>query len=104
MQIPDPTDLDAAHAAQEETARGAAKRREQEIADFRWLMSDPHGRRFVWRLMSEGGVFYETFVPGDALATAHREGKRVQGLKLLNEVLEVCPEHWVNMMRDQKKQ
>lgn len=31
------------------------------IEDFRWVMSDPRGRRFLWRLLDMTRLFGETF-------------------------------------------
>lgn len=53
----DPTDL----ASQEEAKALAAKTREEAQAqsnlDFKWLMSDERGRRFMWQLLSECGMY-----------------------------------------------
>lgn len=46
---------------QDEDAKEIA--RQQEIADFRWLMSDPRGRRFMWRLMGHCKVFQPHSTP-----------------------------------------
>lgn len=100
MDSQDPTDLEAAQAQREESEKERTKQREVEVADFKWLMSEPRGRRFVWRLMREGGVFHSTF-SGNALEMARNEGRREQGLALVNEVLAVCPEQWLNMIKDQ---
>jgi len=97
-----PTDLEAQQREREEAERAATKRREQDRDDFKWVMSDARGRRFVWRLMRDAGVFRSTFAPGDALTSAFNEGNRQNGLALMNEVLAVCPEHWLNMVKEQK--
>lgn len=102
MDALNPTDLAAAQEAREKAEREQQKRREQERDDFKRVMADAWGRRFVWRLMGEAGVFRSSFVPGDALAGAFAEGQRQQGLRLVNEVLAVCPEHWLTMIREQK--
>lgn len=102
-QEPNPTDLTAQGEAKEKTEREHQIRREREIADFKWLMQDERGRRFVWRLMREAGVFHSTF-DAEALVMARREGERSQGLKLLNEVLGTCPEKWIEMINDAKRQ
>lgn len=53
----DPTDL----ASQDEAKANAAKIREQAKAqsnlDFKWLMSDERGRRFMWELLGECGMY-----------------------------------------------
>lgn len=99
---PNPTDLEGAAEAQEELAKQQAKRREVEMADFRRLMSEPFGRRFVWRLMSEANVFRDV-ESDNPLHLAKFNGERRQGLRLLNEILTLCPEQWVNMIKDQAR-
>ncbi|MCE4056303.1 Bbp19 family protein [Pseudomonas sp. Au-Pse12] len=64
--------------------------RAQEIADFRWLMNDPRGRRFMWRSMGRCRVFQPSIGPTDA-ATNFNEGQRNVGLFLLGEINELCP-------------
>lgn len=97
-----PTDLGAQQKAREAAEREAKARREREIADFRWLMQDERGRGFIWRLMREGRVFHSSF-DADPLVMARNEGKRDQGLRLVNELLELCPEKWLEMINDQKR-
>lgn len=98
----DPIDLAAAKAARDLAETEAAKLREQEVSDFRWVVQDGRGRRFIWRLMREARVFHSSF-SAEALTMAHHEGQREQGLKLLNELLELCPEKWLEMINDQKR-
>ena len=98
----DPTDLEGNAAAEQARRVEEAKEREREVADFKWVMADPHGRRFVWRLMKEGRVFQDLGA-NDALELAKQAGERRQGLRLVNEVLTVCPEQWLAMIKDQKR-
>ena len=97
---PAPTDLDEVAKAKEEAELEARKRRENEVADFQWVMSDARGRRLVWRLMREAGVFHSS-LSDNALELAANEGRRRQGLLLLDEVMKVCPQHWISMIKDQ---
>ena len=72
-----------------------------EIEDFVWLMSDKRGRRIVWRLLSEAGVFRASYVPGiDAMQTAFAEGGRSQGLKLMAWIAEHCPDRFSEMQKE----
>lgn len=47
-------------------------------------MSDPRGRRFIWRLLGITGIFRSSFTGNSE--TFFREGERNVGLKLLTEV------------------
>ena len=102
QQEPDPIDLDAARAAREIAEREQKAKREIEISDFKWLMTDERGRRFVWRLMSEGRVFHNP-AGADMFEIGRQVGEKSQGLKLLNELIALCPEKWLEMINDQKR-
>ena len=97
---PDPTDLEAARSLDEVSAQRKAKAREREVADFKWLMNDPRGRRFVWRLMTQAHVFRDTDA-ASVIELARAAGQRRQGLIVLDEVIKLCPEHWLTMVKDQ---
>lgn len=89
---------------QDETRKAAGQRqklaRKQEVADFVWLMGDPRGRRIVWRQLSAAGVFQSSFDP-TAMTMAFNEGRRSEGLRLLAQIHELCPDLYVTMMKEQ---
>lgn len=90
---------------QQEIADASEKKKNlaklQEIADFRWLMDDPRGRRQVWRWLSDAGVFQQSFNP-DAMTMAFKEGRRAAGLQLLGQIHAICPDHYTTMMKEQQ--
>lgn len=86
-----------------EKARRAALERQTEIDELLWLMSDKRGRRFVWRLLQRTGIYQLSFVPGDASATAFKEGNRNQGLQLLSQVMQHCPDRFSEMQKEVTK-
>ncbi len=69
---------------------------EQHIADFRRLMDDPVGRRFMWRLLGRCRIFMPSIGPSDA-ATNFNEGQRNVGLFLLGQINQLCPAHYAVM-------
>ncbi len=69
-----------------------------EIEDFKFVVSDKRGRRFVRRLLENAGVFRLSFNATNESSTAFNEGARNQGLALLNEITEVAPEHLTEIM------
>ncbi len=72
-----------------------------EIEDFIWLMSDKRGRRIVWRLLGEAGVFKTSYQPGmDAMQTAFNEGGRNQGVKLMAWITQHCPDRFSEMQKE----
>ncbi|NHN85795.1 hypothetical protein GOB93_14255 [Acetobacter musti] len=50
--------------------------------DLLWVCSDPRGRRVLARILQGTGPLAASFIPGDALGTAYREGQRSVGIEL----------------------
>lgn len=75
-------------------------RRKQQIVDLGAVMDSPEGRRFVWRMLSEAGVFRPSFIAGAADVTAFNEGSRNFGLILLAEIMAELPESFLIMQRE----
>ncbi len=71
-----------------------------EVADVRFLLGTQQGRRYVWRHLTNAGIF-ETSFTGNS-TTFFNEGKRAVGLKMLAEVMEANPEAYVVMMSEAK--
>lgn len=53
----DPTDLDAAAERDEQEQNLDAIHKFREQDDFKWIMSDERGRRFVWGILERSGLF-----------------------------------------------
>jgi hypothetical protein len=98
----DPLDTHQQDAQRDEHAKRLELTRKQETADFEWLMADPRGRRIVWRQLAAAGVFQSSFDPA-AMNMAFNEGRRSEGLRLLAQVHELCPDLYVTMMKEQSK-
>ena len=75
--------------------------RENEEADIKWLMSSKRGRRVVWRLLEQAGVFRLSFNT-NAMAMSFSEGNRNYGLQILNLIHTLCPELYPTMIKEQK--
>lgn len=65
-------------------------------ADFKWLLDDPRGRRFVWQLMGRCNVFSPVFNTHGGLMNFN-EGRRDTGLFLLAEINRLCPAQFAVM-------
>lgn len=103
METHDPLDLTGQERQREQREVAAKLEGKTEGDDFMWLMSSKRGRRVVWRLLSEAGVFRVSFEPGmDAMSTAFREGHRNAGLLLINQIFELCPERYAEMAKEQQ--
>lgn len=62
-------------------------------------MTSKRGRRIVWRLLEEAGVFRISFNP-NAMQMAFNEGNRNYGNKLLASIHALCPELYPVMVRE----
>jgi len=82
-----------------EKATKAQLAAQTEIDDLLWLMSDKRGRRYMWRLLGESGVFHVTHT-GEALSSAFNEGRRSRGLDVLKEITQHCPDRFSEMQKE----
>ena len=62
--------------------------------DITRLMQDAGFRRFVWRLLEQAGIYHSSF-RSDALQMARCEGRREQGLMLLDLISSITPEEYI---------
>lgn len=74
--------------------------RQVEANDVKWLMSSKQGRRFVWRLLGEAGVFRTSFTGNSE--TFFKEGKRAIGLFILGEISAHSPEAYALMQTESR--
>lgn len=75
----------------------------QDIADFKWLMSDSRGRRFMWRTLGRCRLFQSSIGPTDAI-TNYNEGQRNVGLLLLSQVNDLTPSLYAVMAAENAPQ
>lgn len=95
----DPFDLTGQEAEADDKATKGKLDRETEEADIKWLMSSKRGRRIVWRLLSQSGVFQPVFHP-TAMVMSFQEGKRNYGLQMLAAVNTHCSDLYTAMMKE----
>lgn len=89
-------DLDPDELAVQEAAKEA---RQKEVDDVEWMLGHPSGRRFMWRLLDEAGV-YRTSFNNSGSVTAFNEGKRQIGLVFLAEIMAVAPQQFTAMLKE----
>ena len=99
MSTHDPLDIRGQERNQANRAMRDKLERESEESDIRWLMSSKRGRRVVWRLLDQAGVFRSSFNT-NAMAMAFAEGNRNYGLRTLSQVHALCPELYPTMMKE----
>jgi hypothetical protein len=80
----------------EKTAKTTRRQRNE---DFRWLMGDARGRRFIWDLLAKAGVFRSSMGLSAEL-TAFNEGRRDLGLAVLADLMRLCPEQYGRMQAE----
>lgn len=82
--------------AQQEAAKLAAIEDER---GMRYLMGSGEGRRMIWKLIEIAGVYRGTFHT-DRGVMSYLEGKRAQGLLLLDLIGLHCPEQYEKMRQE----
>lgn len=74
----------------------------REVEDLKWLMSNKRGRRIVYQLLEDAGVFRISFNT-NALQMAFNEGARNSGLKILTTIVSHCPTRYAEMIEESVK-
>lgn len=82
--------------AQEKAAERSAAVRAEVITS---LMSHPSGREYVHDILSQAHVFHTSFTT-DVSQMCFAEGERSFGLRFLADVMDHCPEQFIQMMRE----
>lgn len=95
----DPVDAALLEAQRSQDRATALAVTQTEIGDFKWIVSNKRGRRFVWRLLEKAGVFRTSFT-GDPQWTAFNEGTRNYGLWVWAMVQEHAPESYALMLSE----
>lgn len=101
MSTYDPIDLRGQESEREETEARKRLRQEVEDSDLRWLMNSGRGRRIVWRLFEFAGVNRISFDP-NAAKMAFNEGNRNFGNFILGQIMDICPELYVLMLKEHR--
>lgn len=73
--------------------------------DFKVQLSTKQGRRFVWYLLSQSGVFWTTYNPKAAnipIDMAFSEGRKQTGYELMAQALRLCPALYSKMIEESK--
>jgi hypothetical protein len=82
-------------------AEKAAKREAQERHNLLVAtMSSTSGRKWIHDLLFSCHVFRASF-SNDPLEMAFREGERNVGLRILDDLMQACPDDYVLMMREE---
>lgn len=88
--------------AQAADAKAKKLARDREIEDFKWLMGSRQGRKVMWKLLSDCGVFRTPHhIGAQAEDNAFRAGMQYVGQMQLTEIHLLCPEQYNQMMMEQ---
>lgn len=99
MSSYDPTDLRGQEATKAERQAKERLAKEVEDGDLKWLMGSRRGRRIVWRLLEQAGVFRLSFNT-NAMSMAFAEGNRNFGNRTLAQIHSLCPELYPVMVKE----
>lgn len=95
----DPLDLDGQERAQANTDKRRKLAKDTEESDLKWLMGSKRGRRIVWRLLEQSGVFRLSFNT-NSMTMAFNEGNRNFGNRALALIHSTCPELYPAMLKE----
>lgn len=102
MKSSNPIDIRSQQRRHEEDERSRAVAANLAAEDFKRLMSESWGRRVVWRMLEQAGVFRSSFTGNSE--TFFREGARSMGLLIISQINEHAPElYQVMLMENQRK-
>ena len=73
-------------------------RRETELDDLKKIISNNSGRRAIWRILEQAGLYRTSFTGNST--TFFNEGQRNMGLWLLNEVVSADKQHYLSMIEE----
>lgn len=96
----DPLDIHNEQQRREDAQERARLAEQNRVEDIKWLMSGKRGRRIVWGLLEQTGVFRSSFRLNNEMAFL--EGQRNVGLILLALIHEHSPDAYVTMLKEQQ--
>lgn len=97
----DPIDVRGQERAKAERDSREKLAREHEEADLKWLMGQKRGRRMIWRLLDQAGVFRLSFNT-NAMQMAFAEGNRNYGNRTLSLIHALCPDLYSQMVKERE--
>jgi hypothetical protein len=82
-----------------ESVKEYKNRKDREISDLQSVLKKPEGRRVVYKILCECGVFKASFTM-NSMTTAFNEGKRDIGLGLLAQLDLAEPQIYSQMLKE----
>lgn len=72
---------------------------EQDLNDWKAILSTPHGRRVMWGILAKANIYQLSFNVAEH-AMYFNEGRRSLGLDLLFKINTVMPDAWLLMQKE----
>ena len=63
----------------------AKQKADRQLSDIRFVAKSPEGRRLLWRIMAENGIF-QSSLNTEITVMGYNEGRRAAGLSLLHDI------------------
>lgn len=93
--------FDASNPSQVKKQQREANRREKERREVvAAILATPAGRNWMWELLSSTHIYESSYVGGDAMAMAFREGERNIGLQVLDLITRTAPDAFIQMTKE----
>lgn len=81
------------------------KARIRELSDVKVVMSTEAGRRFLYRMLVDAGIYVCSYQAGQSSEhTAFKEGNRNSGLRLMDELQQASPELFIKMQVENRNE
>ena len=75
--------------------------RKRELNDIAFIMQSVEGRRYIYSILEKSYIF-RTTMQGNSWSFFY-EGMRNLGLILYQDIMDVCPDRYIEMCREAKK-
>jgi len=95
----DPTDINGLEKSKAEKRLQEKILQENEDADIKWLMGSKRGRRILWRLLDQTGVFRLSFNT-NSMQMAFAEGNRNFGNRMLQMIYSNSPDQFPTLLKE----
>jgi hypothetical protein len=84
----------------QEAKRSEKNKRWQEKEDLQWVLNSPSGRRYLWKVLCNCGIYKTSYGQGEDISFL--EGRRNIGLSILDDINDVDRTIYSKMMEENK--
>ena len=93
--------MDEVVKAKRQAAQAEQLHREMQLKESMvWALSDPRGRRLLWAVMEQCGLWQVLSGPAGADLLNYREGQRTIGSWILSKIAETDPAAFIVMQQE----